>query len=71
GLTGSGPTLWCLYPSRSEADAAATRVNEALAGGFLAAPGEGPPFVAAATILAGDRPASVNPPATHDERSDR
>jgi 4-diphosphocytidyl-2C-methyl-D-erythritol kinase len=64
GLTGSGPTLWCLYPSRKEADAAAATVEQALDTGTLTAPGEDRPFVAAATIRAGARPS------THLERSD-
>lgn len=70
GLTGSGPTLWCLYPSRTEADAAAVRVTEALEEGTLTAPGEGRPFVAGATIVAGHRPASHDRAASH-ERSER
>jgi len=51
GLSGSGPTLWALYPSRGDAEAAARIVREAHAGGTLDAPGDGPPFVTAATIL--------------------
>ena len=52
GLSGSGPTLWALYPSGSEAAAAATIVDQAIAAGNLAAPGADRPFVAATTILA-------------------
>jgi len=55
GLTGSGPTLWCLYPSRGEAEAAAAAVTAALDAASISAPGDGRPFVAAATIRAGDR----------------
>lgn len=51
GLSGSGPTLWALYPSLDGAEAAATRVREELALGTLDAPGGGPPFVAATTIV--------------------
>ncbi|HEY7591047.1 MAG TPA: hypothetical protein VH723_08640 [Candidatus Limnocylindrales bacterium] len=54
GMTGSGPTLWCLYPSREEADSAAATVQGALDDGSLGAPGGGA-FVAAASILAGDQ----------------
>ena len=50
GLSGSGPTLWTLYPSIEEAEAAAKIVRDAIASGDLAAPGDGPPFVAATTI---------------------
>ena len=64
GLTGSGPTLWCLYPSRKEADAAAATVERGLDAGTLSAPGDGRPFVAASTIRAGDKPS------THLERSE-
>jgi len=64
GLTGSGPTLWCLYPSRSDAEAAAARVSEALDAGTLTSPGDDRPFVTAATIRAGAGHQGV-------ERSDR
>ena len=50
GLSGSGPTLWALYPSLDAAEEAARRVREELAAGRLEAPGEGAPFVAATTI---------------------
>jgi 4-diphosphocytidyl-2-C-methyl-D-erythritol kinase len=51
GQSGSGPTLWALYASRPEADAAAMVVRDALARGDLEAPGEPPPLVVAATIV--------------------
>jgi 4-diphosphocytidyl-2-C-methyl-D-erythritol kinase len=50
GLSGSGPTLWTLYPSLQEAQAAASTIQEAGAAGELAFPGDGSPFVAATTI---------------------
>jgi 4-diphosphocytidyl-2-C-methyl-D-erythritol kinase len=50
GLSGSGPTLWALYPSLDGAHAAEGRVREALAQGLLDGPGAGPPFIAATTI---------------------
>jgi 4-diphosphocytidyl-2-C-methyl-D-erythritol kinase len=50
GLSGSGPTLWALYPSLDDAEAAARRVREESAIGQLEAPGAGPPFVVATTI---------------------
>lgn len=50
GLSGSGPTLWALYPSHEEAQGAAARVDAALDEGTLVAPGDGRPFVAATTI---------------------
>jgi 4-diphosphocytidyl-2-C-methyl-D-erythritol kinase len=61
GLSGSGPTLWALYPSLDDADLAASSVRAAVSTGFVTAPGDGPPFVAATTFLTTD-------PA---ERSDR
>jgi 4-diphosphocytidyl-2-C-methyl-D-erythritol kinase len=61
GQSGSGPTLWVLYPSLTEATAAAGTVRTAIADGTLAAPGDGEPFVTATTILS-------HPPT---ERSDR
>lgn len=50
GLSGSGPTLWALYPSHEEAQAAAAMVKATLDEGTLVAPGDGRPFVAATTI---------------------
>jgi 4-diphosphocytidyl-2-C-methyl-D-erythritol kinase len=52
GLSGSGPTLWALYPSLEEAATAADEVRGAAASGDLPVPGEGPPFIAATTIQA-------------------
>jgi 4-diphosphocytidyl-2-C-methyl-D-erythritol kinase len=53
GLSGSGPTLWALYPSLDGAEAAAERVRDELARGLLESPGAGSPFVAATTIDSG------------------
>jgi 4-diphosphocytidyl-2C-methyl-D-erythritol kinase len=50
GLSGSGPTLWVLYPSLEDAQAAATAVTEAIGAGRLSGPGNAPPFVTATTI---------------------
>ncbi len=50
GLSGSGASLWALYPSLAAADAAASVVRAALDEGTLASPGDDPPFVAATTI---------------------
>jgi 4-diphosphocytidyl-2-C-methyl-D-erythritol kinase len=50
GLSGSGPTLWALYPSLEEAQAAADVVRAAAASGELASPGDGAPFITATTI---------------------
>jgi 4-diphosphocytidyl-2-C-methyl-D-erythritol kinase len=51
GLSGSGPTLWALYPSLDDADLAAASVRAAVGTGFVASPGDDPPFVAATTFL--------------------
>jgi 4-diphosphocytidyl-2-C-methyl-D-erythritol kinase len=53
GQSGSGPTLWVLYPSRTEAAIAADEVRTAVAEGGLTVPGSGEPFIAATTIVAG------------------
>jgi len=50
GLTGSGPTLWALYPSLDAAEEAAGRVRDDHAAGRLESPGGEAPFVAATTI---------------------
>ncbi len=53
GLSGSGPTLWALYPSEVEAADAAETVRTALWAERLAAPGDAQPFVAATIIQTG------------------
>jgi len=53
GLSGSGPTLWALYPSEAEAAAAADLVQVSVGDGRLPAPGSNAPFVTATTILTG------------------
>ncbi len=55
GLSGSGPTLWALYPSLDGAEEAATKIRSELALGTLDAPGAEPPFVAATTIVSPPR----------------
>jgi 4-diphosphocytidyl-2-C-methyl-D-erythritol kinase len=51
GLSGSGPTLWALYPSVHDAELAAASVRADVAAGLVSAPGAESPFVAATTIL--------------------
>jgi len=51
GLSGSGPTLWALYASESEARAAAEAVEAAVHDGTLVAPGPSAPFICATTIV--------------------
>ena len=53
GLSGSGATLWALYPSLDDAEKAASAVRAALADGTLAFPGDEPPFVTATTVESG------------------
>lgn len=58
GLSGSGPTLWALYPALEGAEAAAEVIRSELALGTLDAPGTGTPFVIATTI---ERPIARRP----------
>ena len=51
GLSGSGPTLWALYPSLEDAELAAGAVRAAVGTGFITVPGDGAPFIAATTFL--------------------
>jgi 4-diphosphocytidyl-2-C-methyl-D-erythritol kinase len=53
GLSGSGPTLWTLYPSLREAQAAATAVEAAVGDGSVPIVGDGPPSIIATTIRTG------------------
>ena len=55
GLSGSGPTLWAVYPSLDAASDAATTVRSAVEDGTIATPAERPPFIAATTIQRSDR----------------
>jgi 4-diphosphocytidyl-2-C-methyl-D-erythritol kinase len=55
GLSGSGPSLWALYPSEAEAAVAADVVRVAVRDGRLSAPGSAAPFVSATTILKGSQ----------------
>ena len=52
GLSGSGPTLWALYPALAGAEEAAARVREEVHLGLLESPGDGPPFVTATIVAA-------------------
>jgi 4-diphosphocytidyl-2-C-methyl-D-erythritol kinase len=62
GLSGSGPTLWAVYPSAQAATGAADVVRAAIADGRLPALGTGEPFVADTAIPAGS-PAPAPAPA--------
>jgi 4-diphosphocytidyl-2-C-methyl-D-erythritol kinase len=57
GQSGSGPTLWALYPSIAEAEAAAADLEARTRNGRLDAPGDGPPRIHATTIA----PTSTSP----------
>ncbi len=50
GLSGSGPTLWAIYPSLVDAAEASATVTAAVTDGSLGVPGAAPPFVTATTI---------------------
>jgi 4-diphosphocytidyl-2-C-methyl-D-erythritol kinase len=60
GLSGSGPTLWALYASESEAAVAADDVRAGLLDGTLSTPGATEPFVTATSIV-------TKPPAEEPE----
>jgi 4-diphosphocytidyl-2-C-methyl-D-erythritol kinase len=53
GMSGSGPTLWTLYPSLGEAEAAATVVAAAVEDGVVPSIGAGRPSIIATTIRTG------------------
>ena len=53
GLSGSGPTLWTLYPSEDDAVTAAQTVRNALTAGALPSLGDGEPAILATSILEG------------------
>jgi 4-diphosphocytidyl-2-C-methyl-D-erythritol kinase len=61
GLSGSGPTLWALYPAHAEAEEVAVRVREEIRLGLLDSPGDGPPFVMATTLAAAAAQSTVSP----------
>lgn len=65
GLSGSGPTLWTLYPSMAEAGLAAELVADAVAGGQVPSPGDAPPTIIATTIRTHGR---LAPTPTPEER---
>ena len=50
GLSGSGPTHWALYPSLTEAEAAAAAVRAAIGEGTIPRLADGDPFVTATTF---------------------
>jgi 4-diphosphocytidyl-2-C-methyl-D-erythritol kinase len=66
GLSGSGPTLWALYPSLADAQRAATEIGGAIEDGRIVAPGDEPPSVIA-TIISARTPQSD--PDTGERRS--
>jgi 4-diphosphocytidyl-2-C-methyl-D-erythritol kinase len=59
GLSGSGPTLWTLYPSTNEAEAAAAVVQAAVADGRVPTIGEGRPAIIATSIRTGPEGAAT------------
>ena len=62
GVSGSGPTLWVLYPSQAAAETAAAEVREALVRGAIVAPGDGPPSIIASSLV-GTPPGEATLPA--------
>ncbi len=51
GLSGSGPTLWALYPSEMDARQAADVVRSALDTGEISAPGIGRPMIIPTSVV--------------------
>jgi hypothetical protein len=58
GLSGSGPTLWALYPSLGDAQLAARQVDTAIDDGTVESPGDGRPSVIATTIQSAAQPSA-------------
>jgi 4-diphosphocytidyl-2-C-methyl-D-erythritol kinase len=54
GLSGSGPTLWTLYPSLGDAEAAVAVVRAAVEAGTVPSIGDGRPSIIATTIRTGN-----------------
>jgi 4-diphosphocytidyl-2-C-methyl-D-erythritol kinase len=61
GLSGSGPTLWVLYPSHSAAAAAAGTVLDGLDGGTIVAPGNGAASIIATSLAGAGSGEATNP----------
>lgn len=55
GLSGSGPTLWTLYPSLGDAEAAVAVVRAAVEAGTVPSVGDGRPSIIATTIRTGNQ----------------
>jgi hypothetical protein len=78
GLSGSGPSLWAVYPSGEAAQVAADAVRMALRDGRLAWPGPGDtdaagravPLVVGTTIAAEAAPPGARPAAAQEQGSD-
>ena len=56
GQSGSGPTLWVLYPSRAAAEDAADQLRAAVAEGAVPIPGTGQPSIVATAIAVRTKP---------------
>jgi 4-diphosphocytidyl-2-C-methyl-D-erythritol kinase len=68
GQSGSGPTLWALYPSEDAAGEAAFDVRTAIASGRLSIPGDGPPTILATRIAApAVQPSAAEPARPREE----
>jgi 4-diphosphocytidyl-2-C-methyl-D-erythritol kinase len=64
GLSGSGPTVWTLYPSLGEAELAAELVADAVGAGTVPTLGDAPPTIVATSIRTHGRP---DPAPAHEE----
>ncbi len=65
GVSGSGPTLWVLYPSALAAETAAEEIRGGLGSGSIFAPGDGSPSVIASSLVGGPPGEATNPATGH------
>ncbi|HEX9550264.1 MAG TPA: hypothetical protein VF971_04140 [Candidatus Limnocylindrales bacterium] len=66
GLSGSGPSLWVLYPSEVDAVAAADDVRQGVADGSIVAPGGAPPSIIATSFAAPQRGPAASATGGHE-----
>jgi 4-diphosphocytidyl-2-C-methyl-D-erythritol kinase len=65
GVSGSGPTLWVLYPSGAAAATAAAEIRDGIAEGSIVAPGDRAPHIIASSIAAGGPDGASSPATRH------
>jgi 4-diphosphocytidyl-2-C-methyl-D-erythritol kinase len=65
GVSGSGPTLWVLYPSGTAAATAAAEIRDGIAEGSIVAPGDRAPSVIASSIAGAPADGASSPRTGH------